>query len=339
LFPGFGFLAAAIPSLILPTFWVTATLDYLLTKNSPPEFYNILENISLELGKFNFLFGTMIVSISYILGHFMFRQDPKIPDRKSFLRIHIGNLRFHKAALRWVLRSVWSDFKFPLLIIDKDDQGEIDQETKLFKDAHSRFWEAPVAKHRRAFDGMVRPDQLRAEPPGYLTDIPVEFPYHHLKDYLDDRNFNELSSLIYWNENNKFHARSKYFVNVLKINIDFLLPIQYRIIQKNESHVRLASSAWYAANYAMCFAWVGLLLSLTTEIILVLKWHLFYSSFLLTPVSMIVLALIAQDAIERSLHYQRCREIFYVMQVAALARARGEANVMFGLALPTTEAT
>jgi hypothetical protein len=81
----------------------------------------------------------------------------------------------------------------------------------------------------------------------------VQFPYSNLQEYLRERNFEGLPGLIPWKS--KFEneegdkSRSKTFINQLKTRIQFFYPENTLSIIRNEAHIRLASSMWYAAKY------------------------------------------------------------------------------------------
>ena len=72
----------------------------------------------------------------------------------------------------------------------------------------------------------------------------LEFPYRYLKEYLHDRGMYHLAEMIPWsgNEPESYPLRTKHFINVLKVRLEFLFPYQYLRIQRNEAHVRLMSS-------------------------------------------------------------------------------------------------
>jgi hypothetical protein len=99
----------------------------------------------------------------------------------------------------------------------------------------------------------------------------IQFPYSNLKNYLEARNFNHLFPYIKWDsrvilksgEKNtgeskrdevseeKDKSRSKSFINQLKTRIHFFYPESTFNIIKNEAHIRLASSMWYASKYIL----------------------------------------------------------------------------------------
>ena len=89
----------------------------------------------------------------------------------------------------------------------------------------------------------------------------VQFPYQNLKKYLEIRGFDYLAKNIFWdadykdtsnesaNDKTKTVQRSKSFINKLKIRISYYFPNKTMNIIRNEAHIRLASSVWYATKY------------------------------------------------------------------------------------------
>jgi hypothetical protein len=364
IFPGFVFLFASLPSVLLPVFWLGIVVDgWINGLTYPPNFLSVFQNITNQVENYSFLFGTLIISISYILGHFMFRRDPKIPDQKSYVKIHTLDIGLFKSVFRWVLRLFGIDLKFPLIVFNNPKDGLTDSkdiegdpkdasivEAKIndirnkyinnYKGkplswvqrtlrwiCTTRLMMAPVVKRRNDFDGMVMPSKKESEP--FLEDVLVEFPYLHLRNYLKKREFNKLEEMVYWGEDDT-GGRSKYFINLLKANIEFFLPREYRVMQKNEAHIRLASSTWYAANFTRSFSLLGIAIGILTEYLVMSKWHVFHSFLIFTPMITLILSVVAQYSVEYSLHYQRCREIMYVMQFANLGSI-DDPRLLYGL--------
>ena len=83
-----------------------------------------------------------------------------------------------------------------------------------------------------------------------LNDHNLEFPYRYLKEYLQDRGIAHLAEIIPWSGNKpeSYPLRTKHFINILKVRLEFLFPYQYLRIQRNEAHVRLMSSMWYEVD-------------------------------------------------------------------------------------------
>ncbi|MDR1251375.1 MAG: hypothetical protein LBK62_04320, partial [Treponema sp.] len=82
--------------------------------------------------------------------------------------------------------------------------------------------------------------------------------YSHLKRYLEIRNYTHLADHIPWEGNNedekKVKHRSKMFINILKARIHRFAPEEMPGIEKNEAHIRLMNSLWYAARSIVIIA-------------------------------------------------------------------------------------
>ena len=71
------------------------------------------------------------------------------------------------------------------------------------------------------------------------------FPYINYENYLIKRGFHFLAEQVVWNNR---EGRTKNQINRYKIKLNVYTPEVCTIINKNESHVRMASSSWYAAR-------------------------------------------------------------------------------------------
>jgi hypothetical protein len=118
---------------------------------------------------------------------------------------------------------------------------------------------------------------------------------------------------------------------VLKANLHHHNTAFSHTISKNEAHIRLASSVWYAASYIARFSSLGIVLSLAAALLTVTRWHMAGTIFILMSAVTLVLAALIQAAIEQSPHYQRGREIFFVLHAAALT-SRQKRHVFCGIA-------
>ncbi len=171
-------------------------------------------------------------------------------------------------------------------------------------------------------DGMCRP--VRG------GDTLVEFPYHFLKQYLLDRGIYYLANRVPWDENN-FKRRAKHFANALKIRIQIEQPAKFAIIARNEAHIRLSSSMWYVCKVLWWASWIGLGCYLLGYSFSKVIPHV---SFAFSPVVMLPLltasgAWIGRWAIERALHYQREREILFILETAHWLCISGRAKNIF----------
>lgn len=71
------------------------------------------------------------------------------------------------------------------------------------------------------------------------------FPYINFENYLLKRGFHTLAESVIWNNR---EGRTKNQVNRYKIKLNLFAPDSCTLINKNESHIRMASSSWYAGK-------------------------------------------------------------------------------------------
>jgi hypothetical protein len=102
----------------------------------------------------------------------------------------------------------------------------------------------------------------------------VQFPYANLKNYLSERGFGYLAKYVGWDNESERKAknqntrpgeakkntgnRSKTIINRAKIRLAFFFPDQMVNLIRNEAHIRLASSMWYASKYIIKLSYICL---------------------------------------------------------------------------------
>jgi hypothetical protein len=122
-------------------------------------------------------------------------------------------------------------------------------------------------------------------------------------------------------------ARSKTYINRLKLRLAFWYPDKYRPIVINEAHVRLVTSTWYMAQalwkiagsivvFILIPAAVTFGLTRGVDAFAASKW-VFDSS--VPTLIVIAVALYSRRACEAFVHYQRLREVFVVLELAHTA--------------------
>ena len=358
------FLACLVPGLIyligatILVGGLIAIFSYQFVLKVP--FTELLTRINIENGfglfSFHFWFILTATFLAYFTGHLLYRQTPKRPDYASFLRIR------------------------KKVITEKDD------------------W--VIGRGR----GVKTQD--------------VQFPYSNLRQYLRSRGFEYLADYAIWkshkDQGEPLAQRSKTTINKAKIRISFFFPENTLNLIRNEAHIRLASSMWYASKYTLTlsyycifftliYLWVissdhwefptlrSLVIALallsigllfrrvavnrirsfpkdnTNEKMATRRaklidqcWKLYDRWPVLISVSLLILLLLAVDEksplrfsqsltpillylaihtfiligalfakhrIEETLHYQRVREIVYVLETAFLARVFDEKNL------------
>lgn len=268
LVPGVFFIFAFIPSLVLPLASIIHVVE-----GSEPKLPLISDNlvrifISPE-------FGTMfILSVfSYVIGHLFFRQDPKIPDKRSFIRVKET--------------------------IKEEGPVRLSNEEKEYNEKHG-----------------IAPND----------DYNLEFPYRYLKEYLHDRGMTHLANIVPWkgSDPSTYPFRTKHFVNILKVRLEFLFPYQYLRIQRNEAHVRLMSSMWYASNSLKYVSVIGSIIGLGSILLSMYvtesAWPIPYFVCLVAPIFVLILSILIMRYIESFLHYQRIREIVFILEAAYFAK-------------------
>lgn len=151
------------------------------------------------------------------------------------------------------------------------------------------------------------------------------FPYINYENYLFKRNLHHLAEMVNWNYR---EGRTKNQINRYKIKIQLFCPEAYGVLNKNESHVRMASSSWFASkfliktNYYLSFAF--LIIVLVTNLIPTIREIHKFSEFpfvsivpmvlaILCPLFVVLLLTQFKNKIEDFIHYQRLREIYFAL--------------------------
>jgi len=150
-----------------------------------------------------------------------------------------------------------------------------------------------------------------------------QFPYQHYNTYLSKRGELNLIKLTTWCKDKD--SRTKNAINALKLKIQLKSKEAYNIILKNEAHIRMASSSYRVADM-VCMKLSVLPAIILLFIVVLLVFFLFINNFTLAsieyalviicmPVSVLVLNKFIRNSVIEFLHYQRLREIFFVLQV------------------------
>ncbi|MDP2993124.1 MAG: hypothetical protein Q8N82_07175 [Deltaproteobacteria bacterium] len=267
LVPGVIFIFAFFPAVIVP---LASILQ--IVENSKPTLPLIADYfIKIFISP---TFGTIfILSVfSYVTGHLFFRQDPKIPDKHSFMKA------------RETIKE-----EGPVRLCDNEKQYNME-------------------------NGIP------------IDEYNLEFPYRYLREYLHDRGMIHLSNIIPWKgtDPKTYKMRTKHFINIIKVRLEFLFPYQYLRIQRNEAHVRLMSSMWYASNSLIYAAIIGAIIGMLAIFISVYvtnsAWPIPYFSSVVAPIFVLVLAILVRRSIESFLHYQRIREVVFILEAAYFAK-------------------
>lgn len=159
-----------------------------------------------------------------------------------------------------------------------------------------------------------------------ITPYDAQFPYFFLHEYLTGRGLQHLAQLVPWKGRypDTWKYRTKMFINLLKIRLQFSVPEKCKEIVRNEAHVRMATSVWYATNWVMVASVVGLAFLLIASVRRLLGGvdHMLLGAFALDLVVLLI-AVVMRFKIERFLHYLRVREVVYVLETAHFAMVNG----------------
>lgn len=261
------------------------------------------ESVSVDIGKkigeifspLHWEISTVILVSSYVIGSVFFRQDPKVPDAKSALFVWIKSHKKDRGSL-----AVQSTISVPRFLDKKSTRP-----VKIFSYIFSKY--------------VCRKIGLDAQ-----------FPYSHLRCYLAKRQLSSLATLIPWcpQKPETEQYRTKMFVNIIKIRLLSLNQSISKEVIRNEAHVRLATSVWYAATtlrYISLFVMVALLFVFLffNKSIYAPKLFLPFSSSLL----LIVFCILMKYHLINCLHYMRVREVIYVLESARIANKINENNL------------
>lgn len=148
----------------------------------------------------------------------------------------------------------------------------------------------------------------------------VDFPYYYLKDYLDFRGYKHLAKLIPWDGEDNKSMRSTLFINTLKMRICLTMPEKSSQLRRNEANIRLFSSIWHAMRLLIFLTitatYVGLL-AIFFETKFTQKPPANYLVAPLMDVALLYTFWRTKIGIEKSFHFNRVREIFYVLETAS----------------------
>jgi hypothetical protein len=183
----------------------------------------LLSDLKSILPSLHWELATVILVSSYVIGAVFFRQDPKKPDAASAL-------------------YVWKHSR------DDERNGLAVQAKKIPPTPTLNSNISESAAEPLAQDGAQVPELCARNIRN--PDLDTQFPYLYLKCYLKARGLTHLISLVPWcpkKESTKGY-RTKMFINILKIRLLSFYPHISRDIIRNEAHVRLATSVWYAST-------------------------------------------------------------------------------------------
>jgi hypothetical protein len=170
-------------------------------------------------------------------------------------------------------------------------------------------------------------DELLESELACKTKDECEFPFPYFHKYLENRGLKHLIPFVTWA--NETDYRTKNYVNILKVRLRFYFPIRCGTIIRNEAHVRLASSTWYAGEAMFNFSKIAIAMVVASIVIYFITEGYAKSDaydILAQHIGVLMLAMFiwwmghyVREKVERFLHYQRMREVVHVMETAFTA--------------------
>ncbi len=293
LVPGFLFTMITVPMIV----WTGATLLGKTPGSGPDK--------SWVSAIPNSVLFTLLIVVSYVVGHMFSRRDPKVPDQKS---------------LAYILRTNWDDLSRSVVQPKAADRDRFQVESGRGVAARIRSWFEIRRKARELAEGAGG-----------------QFPYSHLRTYLSKRGLDHLARHVPWDgDSEQIDQRSKLFINLLKIRIQFRSPRKCGDIVRNEAHVRMMSSVWFAAQLLQ-YVWVVLLAIVMASAYHRQQWSPIFkfsqgfpSSIVMVLVTLLICVTVLRRAIIYFLHYQRVREIVYVLATAHASLLDGNLKIFQG---------
>ncbi|MBT8079522.1 MAG: hypothetical protein KJO31_13165 [Gammaproteobacteria bacterium] len=296
LVPGIVFLTGLLPAAIIPV---------VMSLRAHPEISRDLSGSIFwipDLGQASmFLVTAIFLIIAYVVGHAFFRQDPKVPDQHSFKKIRNNMIQRrtrekikHEKVKFWNLRA-------------KRKIGK-DVRKTLVDDGPVRL----LGEERRDNEKNQKPNKYN-----------LEFPYRYLYEYLHQRGLKHLAGLIPWrgSDPGTYEKRTKHFINLMKVRLEFVFPRQYTRIQRNEAHIRLMASIWYATRGLISIA-KYIAISIIVLYVFYYPSELRVAALSIAAASIAttcILAIVSMRQVENFLHYQRIREIVFILEAAHFA--------------------
>jgi len=234
-------------------------------------------------------FATVTIVSAYVIGSVFFRQDPKRPDAASALHVWMHSKKGDRSGL-----AVQATKQLPRSLELVEQNG------------------MPTLGERLL-------SQLQT--PSYIEKLGLDaqFPYMHLRCYLAARGLEHLIHLVPWcpQKPDTVAFRTKMYINILKVRVLSRYPHMSRDIIRNEAHVRLATSVWYACTSLLYLAVLVLLVLLVAGVFCVgldMKSPLFVSTAVCLLLGFFCVAM--RYHLRKCIHYMRVREVIYVLESA-----------------------
>jgi hypothetical protein len=298
LLPGFFFMMVVSPLVA----WSSLIIWQAILLSSPSSPTRMLPQMIHSL-RIEYIFPLLV--LSYVTGCIFHRQDPKKPDFQSS---------------KYILRGMSCEERERHVIPPFTSSNRPDTRGGAWRwitILQSLLLKVPSVRKRHEIKEAV-------EKGG-------QFPYSNLKGYLSKRGLDRLAAMIPWEPGNDIDHRTKMFINVLKIRLQCVAPGRCGEIIRTEAHVRMMSSLWYASRALRS---VSMLILIPCFVFLFAMrrpipehwWRLLtmpeLRGLVVSNLAVIGGATFLQFLIRRFFHYQRVREIVYVLETAQFVAIR-----------------
>jgi hypothetical protein len=174
--------------------------------------------------------------------------------------------------------------------------------------------------------------QKDSKPPEYRlachSEADCHYPYPDPDKYLVARNLKHLLPFFASSGASPSRFDSKSHLMILKTRLRFLYPDRVGSLLRIESHIRMNASMWYVAHYLerVCyFAFVLILIAAALPFSRAptasADWRdsVQYALAATLPILVLAFSRLCRIAVERSLHYQRVRELIHIYEAAYVA--------------------
>ncbi|MBQ9312125.1 MAG: hypothetical protein IJ213_03665 [Bacteroidales bacterium] len=334
LIPGFLFIITIIISLIIPLLFNGFSKETI--------------NIKLTDAFWWFLLIVSLI-LSYVIGHIFYRSDIKVPDTKclekqtkeNIVKITIDRLNKGEDIKNLILEELFllQEYEYYdkvkervgyslISIIDNIVFDKTISLTKkndilnfyrreLNKDLLFSFEDKPSEEKELIIYYCVLKSQTKL---GCSSPQYSEFPYECYKKFLKRRHEDDLMTKdIEWNTDG---SRTKNKINKIKLDVQLFAPESYPIINKNESQIRMSSSTYHITNPLIFITIISffIILSVTYTDFKTEQEYCYLMFFrhhltILCPILMLFLILYIKRCVIKYIHYQRVREIHYLLSI------------------------
>lgn len=256
--PGAFFIVAVMCCVIPSVSVLISLIEFDFSVSLGDRMTRALTQIEKISGVAWFVFGLIAFPFIFFIGHIFYRQDPKLPDQKSFERLQAELLiSMNPNAEREFAPSRYEYFIHRLKSSIHPGVELLNREQMIMRGYNEAIYNKKGGNvpSKKYFDTRARQE--------YCCDDKesCEFPYLFLDSYLKKRELFHLLRFTTWAYDNNGErlefggkdrdrrgSRSKNFINILKVRLKFYFPSRCGTIIRNEAHIRLSSSMWYAAG-------------------------------------------------------------------------------------------